>query len=107
LSVVTGLPAALEKKYALADDAFGNANNEGRTQTRNSRTLSRQRLHPNAKGDLSRLRQRCELWDPAFLAYLKKLNKLKPVIVCGDLNVARTPTTSPTPSQCRQGRLHQ
>jgi exodeoxyribonuclease-3 len=44
---------------------------------------------PNSKRDLSRLGYRQE-WDRDFLAYLKKLEKKKPVIFCGDLNVAHT-----------------
>jgi len=42
---------------------------------------------PNAKRDLSRLDYRVR-WDADFLAYLKRLEKKKPVIFCGDLNVA-------------------
>jgi exodeoxyribonuclease-3 len=42
---------------------------------------------PNAKRDLSRLAYRMK-WDADFLAHLKKLEKNKPVIFCGDLNVA-------------------
>jgi exodeoxyribonuclease-3 len=42
---------------------------------------------PNAKRDLLRLDYRMT-WEDAFLAYLKKLEETKPVIVCGDLNVA-------------------
>lgn len=42
---------------------------------------------PNAKRDLSRLPYRLE-WEKRFLAYLTKLKQDKPVIVCGDLNVA-------------------
>ncbi len=42
---------------------------------------------PNSKRDLSRLGYRRE-WDRDFLAFLKKLEKTKPVIFCGDLNVA-------------------
>lgn len=42
---------------------------------------------PNSKRDLSRLPYRQE-WDRAFLDFLKKLEKKKPVIFCGDLNVA-------------------
>jgi exodeoxyribonuclease-3 len=42
---------------------------------------------PNSKRDLSRLTYR-QKWDRDFLAYLKKLEKKKPVIFCGDLNVA-------------------
>ena len=44
---------------------------------------------PNTKRDLSRLPYRQE-WDRDFLAYLRKLEKKKPVIFCGDLNVAHT-----------------
>jgi exodeoxyribonuclease-3 len=44
---------------------------------------------PNSKRDLSRLTYR-QKWDRDFLAYLKQLEKKKPVIFCGDLNVAHT-----------------
>jgi exodeoxyribonuclease III len=43
---------------------------------------------PNSQRGLTRLDYRTKEWDPAFLAYLKKLEKTKPVIFCGDLNVA-------------------
>ena len=43
---------------------------------------------PNSKQDLSRLPYRTNEWDVDFLDYLKKLEKKKPVIFCGDLNVA-------------------
>lgn len=42
---------------------------------------------PNAKRDLARLPYRQE-WDQAFLSYLKELEKIKPVITCGDFNVS-------------------
>lgn len=42
---------------------------------------------PNAKEDLARLDYR-QVWEDEFLAYLKGLEKEKPVIFCGDLNVA-------------------
>lgn len=42
---------------------------------------------PNSQEELKRLSYRME-WEDAFLAYLKKLEKAKPVIFCGDLNVA-------------------
>ncbi|MBW2997909.1 exodeoxyribonuclease III [Candidatus Woesearchaeota archaeon] len=44
---------------------------------------------PNSKRGLLRLPYRKE-WDEAFLKYVKNLEKDKPVIVCGDLNVAHT-----------------
>ncbi len=42
---------------------------------------------PNSGSELKRLDYR-STWDAAFLAYLQELEKTKPVIVCGDLNVA-------------------
>ncbi|MNB65966.1 Exodeoxyribonuclease [compost metagenome] len=42
---------------------------------------------PNARRDLSRLAYRME-WEDRFREYLKKLDRDKPVVVCGDLNVA-------------------
>ncbi len=44
---------------------------------------------PNSGSELLRLEYRQD-WDKEFLAYLKNLEKSKPVIVCGDLNVAHT-----------------
>jgi exodeoxyribonuclease-3 len=44
---------------------------------------------PNSKRELERLPYR-QQWDIAFLKHLKKLEKTKPVIFCGDLNVAHT-----------------
>ncbi len=42
---------------------------------------------PNSQEELKRLSYRME-WEDDFLAYLKKLEEKKPVIVCGDMNVA-------------------
>lgn len=42
---------------------------------------------PNSGSELKRLGYRQD-WDKAFLGYLKDLEKSKPVILCGDLNVA-------------------
>lgn len=42
---------------------------------------------PNAKRDLTRLDYRLE-WEDRFRAYLQQLDSQKPVIICGDLNVA-------------------
>ncbi|MFV0344412.1 MAG: exodeoxyribonuclease III [Anaerocolumna sp.] len=44
---------------------------------------------PNSKRELARLEYRME-WEEDFRAYLLTLNEKKPVIVCGDLNVAHT-----------------
>lgn len=42
---------------------------------------------PNVKRDLSRLEYRMK-WEDDFRKYLKKLEEIKPVVVCGDMNVA-------------------
>lgn len=44
---------------------------------------------PNVKRDLSRMDYRME-WEDKFLEYIKKLEKHKPVVICGDFNVAHT-----------------
>ena len=44
---------------------------------------------PNSKRELTRLPYR-QQWDADFLKFLKKLEKKKPVVLCGDLNVAHT-----------------
>lgn len=42
---------------------------------------------PNSQDGLKRLEYRME-WETAFIAYLKRLEETKPVVFCGDLNVA-------------------
>ena len=44
---------------------------------------------PNSQNELRRLDYRMR-WEDDFLAYLKSLDEKKPVILCGDLNVAHT-----------------
>ncbi len=43
---------------------------------------------PNVKRELTRLEYRARQWDPDFLKFLRKLEKTKPVVFCGDLNVS-------------------
>lgn len=52
---------------------------------------------PNAQPKLKRLAFR-QQWDAVFLAYLQKLNAIKPVVVCGDLNVAHEPIDLKNPA---------
>ncbi|MEK7600327.1 MAG: exodeoxyribonuclease III, partial [Patescibacteria group bacterium] len=60
---------------------------------------------PNAKEDLSRVPLRHKQWDPAFLAYCKQLEASKPVVFCGDLNVAHTEDdlANPKPNKGKKG----
>ncbi len=43
---------------------------------------------PNSQNELRRLPYREQEWDPDFLAYVRELEQDKPVVFCGDLNVA-------------------
>ena len=95
VSISLGFPEKIIKKYKLADDSYGNPNDEGRVVTTEFNAPAGgfflvNCYTPNAKGDLSRLGLRHKQWDPAFLAYVKELDAKKPVIFCGDLNVAHT-----------------
>ena len=56
---------------------------------------------PNSQQENTRLDYRMT-WDDAFRAYLQELDKTKPVIVCGDLNVAHTEIDLKNPSTNRR-----
>jgi exodeoxyribonuclease-3 len=87
--VVMGLPEDLCKKYKLHEDGYGDPNVEGRVIAVDLDDIWVVTVYtPNSKGDLSRLPLRHAQWDPAFLAYVKRLEATKPVAFCGDLNVA-------------------
>lgn len=43
---------------------------------------------PNSQRELTRLDYRTKQWGPDFVSFLQRLRKKKPVIVCGDMNVA-------------------
>ncbi|HVZ75993.1 MAG TPA: exodeoxyribonuclease III [Candidatus Paceibacterota bacterium] len=90
LSVRLGLPDEIAKKYKLEDD-YGDTTLEGRIIAAEFKDFWVVTVYtPNSKPDLSRLSMRHKHWDPAFLAYMKELEKSKPVIFCGDLNAAHT-----------------
>jgi exodeoxyribonuclease-3 len=91
LALFYDFPQAIRKQFALHEDSFGNPNDEGRILTAEYKKFYLVNVYtPNSKPDLSRLQLRDKLWDPAFLSYVKTLEKKKPVIFCGDLNVAHT-----------------
>jgi len=92
LDVRLGLPEDIVEKYSLAGDSYGDPNTEGRVITAEfQKFFVISAYTPNAKQDLSRLTLRHKQWDPAFLEYCKRLEEEKPVIFCGDLNVAHGP----------------
>lgn len=90
-AVFLDLPEHITKHYRLADDGYGDPNAEGRVIAAEFDDFILVTAYtPNAKPDLSRLTLRHTHWDPAFLAYCIELDARKPVIFCGDLNVAHT-----------------
>lgn len=91
ISLIFGFPEEILKRYQLKD-GYGDPNEEGRVITAEYEDFYLVNSYtPNSKPDLSRLPLRHKHWDPAFLAFCKDLEKKKPVIFCGDLNVAHGP----------------
>ncbi len=99
LEVLYDFPASIVKKYKLVDD-YGDPNAEGRVIAAEFKDFYVVTCYtPNSKPDLSRLSLRHKAWDPAFLEYMKQLEKKKPVIFCGDLNVAHGPDDLAKPKE--------
>jgi exodeoxyribonuclease-3 len=91
LSVRKDFPADLQDKYAMHGDEYGDPNSEGRVLCAEYAQFFLVTVYtPNAKDDLTRIPLRHQQWDPAFLEYCQQLEKIKPVVFCGDLNVAHT-----------------
>lgn len=100
LAVINDLPEKIIKKYGPLADSYGDPMSEGRVITAEYKDFYVITVYtPNAKDDLSRIPMRHKHWDPAFLAYCKELEKKKPVIFCGDLNVAHTPDDLARPKE--------
>lgn len=107
-SVVNGFTAEIIKKFKLGPDEYGDPTKEGRIITAEFSDFYVVTVYtPNAKDDLTRIPLRHKHWDPAFLAHCKDLEKNgstnsphgKPVIFCGDLNVAHTPDDLARPKE--------
>jgi exodeoxyribonuclease III len=104
--VINGFPDDFAKKYNFIDDKTRDSANEGRVLTAEFDKFYLVTVYTiNAKDDLSRLDLKYKHWDPAFLAYVKQLEKTKPVIFCGDLNVAHTEDdlANPKPNRGKKG----
>lgn len=86
---VDGFPSDIIEQYDVTGDEYGNPADEGRVIAAEFADFWVVTAYtPNSKGDLSRLQLRYRQWDPAMLAYLQQLERLKPVLYCGDMNVA-------------------
>jgi exodeoxyribonuclease-3 len=106
LSTVNGFPQDIIEQFGVTGDTFGDPNLEGRVLAAEYEKFWLVTVYtPNAKDDLGRLQTRHKQWDPAFLAYVKRLEESKPVVFCGDLNVAHTPDdlANPKPNVGKKG----
>lgn len=106
LSVSYGFPEDFAQRFTFADELDRDSWNEGRVVTAEYKKFFAVTVYtPNAKEDLSRVKLRHEHWDPAFLAHVKQLEQKKPVIFCGDLNVAHTELdlANPKPNRGKKG----
>lgn len=88
-SVINGFADEIAFIHHLAGDSYGDPAREGRVISAEFNDFWVVTVYtPNSKDDLSRLDLRHKLWDPAFLEHIKALERTKPVLLCGDLNVA-------------------
>ena len=88
--ILLNFPNNIIKKYKLKDK-YGNPDEEGRVIALEFKKFFIVNVYtPNEKYHIARIPLRNKDLDPAFLEYVSTLNKKKPVIFCGDLNVAHT-----------------
>ena len=99
LNVRFGMFDEQNEGFAWVDE-FGDVRTEGRLLTAEFDDFYLVDAYvPNAKDSLERLKFRETVWDPALLNYLKELEKTKPVILCGDMNVAHKEIDLARPKQ--------
>lgn len=106
LSVINGFVDGIAEKHGLVADTYGDPSKEGRVISAEFDDFYVVTVYtPNSKRELSRLSLRDKQWDPAFLEHCKHLEKKKPVIFCGDLNVAHTEDdlSNPKPNMGKHG----
>ena len=100
LTVCYGFPEEIVARIAGWEDDFGDARKEGRVLTAEFAEFYLINVYvPNEKDDLGRMKYRELVWDKALLAYMQKLDAVKPVIVCGDFNVAHEEIDLARPKQ--------
>ncbi len=105
IAVVNDIPEKFVKSNGLAKDSYGHSNDEGRVIAAEFDDFYVVAAYtPNAKDDLTRIPLR-EQWDKAVAAYCAELQKKKPVIYCGDMNVAHTEDdlANPKPNVGKKG----
>lgn len=105
IEVINGLPEDIIKQYKVAGDVYGDPNKEGRVMAAEFPEFYVVTCYtPNAKDDLSRIPLR-QTWDAGITEYCRRLQEKKPVIYCGDMNVAHTEDdlANPKPNVGKKG----
>lgn len=109
IAVVNDIPADIAKRHNLIADAYGHANDEGRVIAAEFDDFYVVTVYtPNAKDDLTRIPLR-QQWDAAMSDYCAHLQLAKPVLYCGDMNVAHTEDdlANPKPNVGKKGFTHE
>ncbi len=105
LAVINDIPEEFVLAGGLTLDDYGHSNDEGRVIAAEFDDFYVVTAYtPNAKDDLSRLNLR-QQWDKALMLYCAGLQKNKPVLYCGDMNVAHTELdlANPVPNRGKKG----
>lgn len=105
IAIINDIPEQFVHEAGLDADGFGNANQEGRVIAAEFDEYYVVTAYtPNAKDGLARIDLR-QKWDAAMIAYCADLQKKKPVIYCGDMNVAHTEDdlANPKPNLGKKG----
>lgn len=105
VAIINDIPEKFVKSGGLTADGYGHSNDEGRVIAAEFDDFYVVTAYtPNAKDDLTRIPLR-QQWDKAITAYCADLQKKKPVIYCGDMNVAHTEDdlANPKPNVGKKG----
>ena len=105
ISVIKGFLPGISDIPEMRDH-YGDLTREGRLITAEFERFFVVTVYtPNSKEDLSRLALRTNVWDMAVLNHVKALERIKPVLFCGDMNVAHTEDdlANPKPNRGKHG----
>ena len=104
-AIINDIPKEIAEANGLVADNYGDANVEGRVIAAEFDDFYVVTAYtPNAKDELARIVLR-QQWDKAMIDYCKELQAKKPVLYCGDMNVAHTEDdlANPKPNRGKKG----
>lgn len=105
LAIINDIPEEFVAASGLVADGYGESNREGRVIAAEFEDFYIVTAYtPNAKDGLARITLR-QQFDKAMILYCANLQKKKPVIYCGDMNVAHTEDdlANPKPNRGKKG----